>query len=291
MELNTLLDEVRRLAKRSPTSIALGVGVEKPAYVSAATSSAMKALEEGFASSVALVCSSAGAERVKELVKESAGLEVVESPEPWKLIVELLREGKVGAAIRGSLPSSKVLRSIKEGFSVDRLHRIALLEDYRGRLFFFAPVGVDEGEEVSDKLELVKHAVKLHEILGLEPKIALLSGGRLEDVGRSSRVDQTLCEAALLQQLVKDLGLAKDVMHPGILIEDALAAGATFILAPDGIGGNLVFRTLEFLGGGRGIGALYMDLLPSVFVDVSRAMEDYVDSFALASAVASVVKA
>jgi len=46
----------------------------------------------------------------------------------------------------------------------------------------------------------------------------------------------------------------------------------------------LVFRTLEFLGGGKGIGAIYTDIIPeNVLIDVSRTTADYVDAIAFAS--------
>ena len=84
--------------------------------------------------------------------------------------------------------------------------------------------------------------------------------------------------------MVKREGVAEEGKHYGILIEDAIADEATFILAPDGVSGNLIFRTLEFLGGGRGIAAVYTDLLPTVLLDVSRAMKDFSEAIALASA-------
>jgi predicted methyltransferase MtxX (methanogen marker protein 4) len=41
------------------------------------------------------------------------------------------------------------------------------------------------------------------------------------------------------------------------------------------------------IGGGGAFGAPVMDALPRVFVDVSRAMEDYTDSILLSAALAS----
>jgi len=55
------------------------------------------------------------------------------------------------------------------------------------------------------------------------------------------------------------------------------------IIGPDGISGNLIFRTLHFLGEGRALGAVVLNI-DRVFVDTSRAKGSYVDSIALASA-------
>ncbi|MFX1345221.1 MAG: phosphotransacetylase, partial [Promethearchaeota archaeon] len=44
------------------------------------------------------------------------------------------------------------------------------------------------------------------------------------------------------------------------------------IIAPDGISGNLIYRTLVHLGGGKAYGAIYMNL-EKVIIDTSRVGE------------------
>ncbi|MCD6409797.1 MAG: methanogenesis marker protein Mmp4/MtxX [Candidatus Verstraetearchaeota archaeon] len=271
-----LLELIRNLAKERRARVAVGVGWERSSYVESALCSALKAREQNFGE-VVLVSG-------RGVVKDSYGFKLVESDEPWLTLLELLKSGEVDAAARGTLSASKVLKTVKQLYGLEKLHRIALLETADGRPFFFAPVGIDEGDTVKDKFTLIEHAVKLHKLLGLKPKIAILSGGRLEDFGRSLQVDRMLCEGEFLASMVKREGVAEEVKHYGILIEEAIADEATFILAPDGVSGNLIFRTLEFLGGGRGIAAVYTDLLPTVLLDVSRAMKDFSEAVALASA-------
>ncbi len=271
-----LLELIRDLAKERRARVAVGVGWERSSYVESALCSALKAKEQNFGE-VVLVSG-------RGVVKDSYGFKLVESDEPWLTLLKLLKCGEVDAAVRGTLSASKVLKTVKQLYGLEKLHRIALLETADGRPFFFAPVGIDEGDTVKDKFTLIEHAVKLHKLLGLKPKIAILSGGRLEDFGRSLQVDRMLCEGEFLASMVKREGVAEEVKHYGILIEDAIADETTFILAPDGVSGNLIFRTLEFLGGGRGIAAVYTDLLPTVLLDVSRAMKDFSEAIALASA-------
>jgi len=62
---------------------------------------------------------------------------------------------------------------------------------------------------------------------------------------------------------------------------------ATLVVAPNGMMGNMIFRVLTLIGDGGAFGAPVMDVLPRVFVDVSRAMEDYTDSILLSAALAS----
>lgn len=201
--------------------------------------------------------------------------------EPAALALDL-REDRIDAAVRGNMDSNLAMRAVRHEFEVDHLLRMALLQPPSGSLFFFAPVGVDEGQTVTQRLEFAVLGAKLMRRLGLEPSIGVLSGGRKSDRGRSALVDRTLDEAAELVSICQQAGLrAKDCE---ILIEDA-AKECNLIIAPDGISGNLVFRTLHLLCEGRALGAPILNL-DAVFVDTSRAKSSYADSIALAAALA-----
>nr|HML26066.1 methyltransferase [Methanomethylovorans sp.] len=64
---------------------------------------------------------------------------------------------------------------------------------------------------------------------------------------------------------------------------------ANFLIAPDGISGNLIFRTLVFLGCGDGMGApILMDKY--VFVDTSRVGGHYAKAIMVAGALANMNK-
>ncbi len=156
---------------------------------------------------------------------------------------------------------------------MDRLDRAALLETSSHKLFFLAPVGVDEGWTVQEKVALVEKVRRLAEKFGLSPRVAVLSGGRFGDVGRHPQVDRSLADAELVAKLT-------GATHYEILIEDAII-DAGVIIAPDGIAGNLIFRTLTFLGSGQGHGAPVVNI-DKIFVDTSRASPDYANAIRLA---------
>ena len=203
-----------------------------------------------------------------------------------ELLVEALHEGKIDAAVRGDLDSNLSMQSVKRVFGVDRILRAALLQPIHGPLFFLAPVGVDEGSTVMEKLELVELIGRLVESLGVVPIIGVMSGGRNTDKGRSPNIDRTIFEAEEVTKLAKAKDF--DCFNAQILIEDA-AKKCNVIIAPDGISGNLIFRTLHFLGEGKASGAPILNI-SSVFVDTSRAKCDYLDSIALACALANIKK-
>jgi len=200
--------------------------------------------------------------------------QVAESPDPGQALVDDLMAGKIGAAVRGTLPSNATLRALKLAAGVDQLERIALVETPAGKKFLLAPVGVDEGWTVAEKLELIKKGRTIAERFGLPADVAVLSGGRLGDIGRHPQVDASMAEA----ELVARLGNAT---HYQILIEDAVKT-CGLVVAPDGISGNLIFRTLTMIGGGHGHGAPVVNI-DKIFVDTSRASPDYTNALLLAA--------
>ncbi|MDN7024202.1 phosphotransacetylase [Methanoculleus sp. FWC-SCC1] len=198
---------------------------------------------------------------------------VVEGDDPGKALVSALMAGTIDAAVRGTLPASSTLAALKQASGVADLVRIALLETAGGRLFFLAPVGVDEGWTISQKIDLVECGRELARKFGLSERVSVLSGGRYGDLGRHPAVDRTLADAELVARLT-------GADHAEILIEDAIR-DAGLIVAPDGITGNLIFRTLTFLGGGVGHGAPVVNI-DKIFVDTSRASPNYAKAILLA---------
>ncbi len=206
-------------------------------------------------------------------------LEIIHSTEPSKKLVQLLVDEEIDGAVRGTLSATKTLSALKNSLGMKKLYRIALMETADGIPFFLAPVGIDEGNSVEDKIELIKRGAEHMKRLGIEDRVGILSGGRFEDRGRDKTVDRTLDEAETVTQRLKDMGI--NATNYSILIEDAIKE-ANFIIAPDGISGNLIFRTLVFIGGGHGYGAAV--LMDKVFVDTSRVKEDAARAIMFASA-------
>lgn len=187
-------------------------------------------------------------------------------------LIDMILNKEVDAAVRGSLSSSKILSILRERYG-DKIFRASFLE-VDNHKFLFAPVGIDEGDNLKEKIKIIDLGAELLLKLGIEPKIAVLSGGRPQDMGRSQKIDDSIAEGEHVASVTKS---KYSVRHYFILIEDAIKDNVNFILAPDGISGNLIFRTLVFLGSGKSHGAVTLGI-NEIFIDTSRSqsVEGYI---------------
>ncbi|NLL94158.1 MAG: methanogenesis marker protein Mmp4/MtxX [Thermoplasmatales archaeon] len=214
--------------------------------------------------------------KIERSIKAS-GENCVVYRDPKELVADLV-SGKIDAAVRGDMSATKVLPVLKKALGLDKLERCVMLQPAGGKLFFMVPVGVDEGWTVDEKYDLATKTVALMKDMGMDARIAVLSGGRNEDAGRHPSVDRSLEDAKLLTNRLVSAGYrAYDAQ---ILLEMA-ALEANLLVVPDGTVGNLIFRALHFLGGAAAIGAPVVNA-DVVFVDTSRVKEDYSDSIELA---------
>jgi putative methanogen marker protein 4 len=262
----SLWDAIVARARANRARIALGVGSE---YVDKTVAGAEEAVAKGYAG-VTLVS--------KERLDTK--LPFIISDEPETTLIRLLKEGKADGVVRGSLSASQTLKDLKATMGLKKVLRVSLLMAPEGRFFFFSPVGVDEGWTVEDKVELGILGAKLMRRFGVEPDVGVLSGGRTGDRGRSPRVDKTLDDAEEVAKILRSKGI--NAAHAQILIEDAINEH-NYVIAPDGISGNLVFRALCLVGCGEGYGAPLVGT-DIVYVDTSRAGSGYENAICLASA-------
>ncbi|ENN96097.1 methanogen marker protein 4 [Methanocaldococcus villosus KIN24-T80] len=190
--------------------------------------------------------------------------------EDYKTLIDKLLNKELSGAIRGSLPSSEVIPYLRE--KIGKFYRASILKNpFNNKLFLLSPVGIDDisidkKERIDDKIRIIKYASNLLKKYEIEPKIGLLSGGRLEDRGRNIIVDETIEEAEEIKKNLKEY----NILHYGILIERYLKEDCNIIVAIDGITGNLIFRSLALVAGLEGYGAILLSNKEIKFIDTSR---------------------
>lgn len=196
-------------------------------------------------------------------------IKLISSIEPEKEMIAYLINNKINAIVRGSFKSSEFLKLLKDSLKIKNIYRLALLETVKGVQFFFGPVGIDECKNFNEKKKFIEKSLGLFEKLKIKPKISILSGGRLTDVGRDKSVDETIDDAENLVKYFRNQKPNIEIFHDQILIENSIKNGANLILAPNGISGNLIYRTLIHLGNGKSYGAVYLDI-KYILIDTSR---------------------
>ncbi|NKQ38261.1 MAG: methanogenesis marker protein Mmp4/MtxX [Methanosarcinales archaeon] len=268
-----LLDLIEKYALKKRSKVA--IGIREP------TSKMLRSIESAHNENYAEVVLVGNR---KDIEKKGTTLEIINSNVPEKTIIELLKTDTIDAVVRGTAYSSDTISNLKKSCGLEKIYRISLLLTHDGTPFFLAPVGIDEGGCIEDKIELINRGVTYMRKLDIEPVVGILSGGRFSDIGRDARVDCTMRDAEIVAERIKKQGIS--VTHYSILIEDAIK-NANFIIAPDGISGNLIFRTLVFLGGGDGVGApILMDKY--IFIDTSRVGGHWKKAIMLASALVNI---
>jgi len=197
-------------------------------------------------------------------------------------LAEALRNGEIDAAVRGTAGSTGAMADLRKVFSLKEIMRVVVLGDPAGKPLLLAPVGIDEGKDMMARLEIVRSAVVYFSPMGWSPSIGVLSKGRIDDIGRGDDIRTSLADGEKIVQKLRGDGL--DATHYSILVEEA-ARACDMVVAPDGVSGNLMFRTLHFLGGWKAYGAPVLNLT-KVFVDTSRAKADFSDSVLMAAGLA-----
>ncbi|MFX1366217.1 MAG: methanogenesis marker protein Mmp4/MtxX [Promethearchaeota archaeon] len=193
----------------------------------------------------------------------------IECQNPEFTILSSLIDDRIQSIVRGSMSSNKFLTNLKDELKVKKINRLALLETYFGQEFFFGPVGIDECNNLKNKTHFLNLAIHILHEFEINPRISILSGGRKSDIGRDRKVDKLIQDADKIVHIFKEKNKKLEISHNEILIEQAIESNSNLIIAPDGISGNLIYRTLVHLGGGKAYGAIYMGL-KNIIVDTSR---------------------
>lgn len=213
--------------------------------------------------------------------KDDIEMELVESDDD---LVKAILNDEINSVVRGSLPASSVMKQLKSKFK-DISRATYVNGEYE---FLLAPVGIDEGNNLDEKLKIAINCGNFLRTLGKKPKIAVLADGREGDYGRSDEISASIDDSRKLTELIKE-NTDFDVENYFILIERAIKDNRNVIIAPDGIIGNIIFRTLILLNSWPSYGAVTFGV-SGTYIDTSRdqTVEGYLRSLNLAYDLANI---
>lgn len=182
-------------------------------------------------------------------------------------LINCFKDENIDAVIRGSLPSNKIMKEIKSIYTSNNILRATYVHDDE-KQFLLSPVGIDEGNTLEEKYELGINCANFLKKIGKKPKIAILANGRKGDYGRSPEIDSSIDDAEELYSLLTEK-TSYEVKNYYILIEQAIEEKANVIIAPDGIIGNIIFRTLILINKWPSYGAITFGT-DKPYIDTSR---------------------
>ena len=200
-------------------------------------------------------------------------------------LVEAILDDDIDAVIRGSLPASGVMRQLKKHFpDISR----ATYVNGDGHEFLLTPVGIDEGNTLEEKLKMAIDCGEFLKKMSKKPKIAVLADGRKGDYGRSEIISKSIDDSERLTQMIAE-NTDFEVKNYYILIEQAINDNCNVIIAPDGIIGNIIFRTLILVNSWPSCGAVTFGI-NGIYIDTSRdqTVEGYLRSLKLACKLANI---
>lgn len=267
-----ILNKFKVLAKKKSTTIGIGLGQSN--YQNECILLAITNFLRENSSIIYIFGTTESLNHIVSLIDPNYKSRIIinESANPEEDIFECLLSKKINGVIRGSLSSNKFLMKLRKSLDLKMINRLALLETVNGHQFFYGPVGIDECNNLGEKIEFIENSLKQLKLLNITPNISVLSGGRKGDVGRNKQVDISIQNAENIVLEMKKLYPGLAIHHDEILIENAIKNKSNLIIAPNGISGNLIYRTLVHLGGGKAFGAIYMNL-EHVIIDTSRVGE------------------
>ncbi|WP_298498720.1 methanogenesis marker protein Mmp4/MtxX [uncultured Methanobrevibacter sp.] len=208
--------------------------------------------------------------------EQNINIKIIENDDE---LVSAILDGEIDAVVRGSLPASGVIRELKKHFpDISR----ATYVNGDGKEFLLTPVGIDEGNTIEEKFEIAKNCGEFLKKLSKHPKIAVLADGRKGDYGRSEKISKSIDDSEKLTQLIEE-NTDFEVKNYYILIEQALKDNCNVIIAPDGIIGNIIFRTLILVNTWPSCGAVTFGI-NGIYIDTSRdqSVEGYLRSIKFA---------
>lgn len=227
-------------------------------------------------------------------------VEIVDEPnqiQAARKAVELVRNGKAQMVMKGLLNTADILRAVLDkeiGLRTGRvLSHVALMEPQGyGRLLLMTDGGMNIAPDLKQKAQMVENAVGVAQKLGIScPKVAVITAFEQVNPDMPATV-----EAALLAKMA-DRGQIKNCIVDGPIALDGavspeaaahkgmqspVAGQADILLVPVIEVGNVIYKTLTYLGQGRVAGIIAGAAAPIILTSRSDSPEAKLHSIATA---------
>lgn len=297
MELLTLEEFYQTAQTKKSKRIAIAAAQDPPV---------LKAIQKAFHERIiepVLIGDSDQIKRMSESINFSLeNIEVVHDPDPvssCSKAVDIIRNGEADILMKGMVPTAPLLKAIldkKKGIRKrDMLSHFAFMEmpGYH-KLLGITDAAMSIKPGLKDKISIILNAVEVFHRLGkMNPKVAVL--GPIEMVNDSIESTVHAGQIKLLNQqgkingciidgpLALDIAVSKQAAEHK-KIEGDVAGDADLLLAPDLNSGNILYKSMIFLGGATSASIIMGASVPVVLTSRSDSDQSKLMSIALAAA-------
>jgi phosphate butyryltransferase len=232
-----------------------------------------------------------------------SGLEIINNKDQagsCEIACQLISEGKADIIMKGLVNSSIFLKALlNKKYSLLKdsvLSHLAIFETpFYSKLLGVTDAAMNISPGIRNKAEIIKNAVKAFHKLGVGcPKVAILSATerinpKIKATVHASKL-KMMNSRGKISNCVIDGPLALDnaiskaaAIHKGI--ESEVAGDADILLTPDLNSGNILYKSLNFLGGAVSAGILLGASVPVVLTSRSDSDESKFMSIIFAVAI------
>ncbi len=290
-------DLVEMAKSKKIRRIAVAAAADKPVMLAI-----KEAMEEGIITPL-LIGNKEEIIKISDEIGFSLGdIEIIDEKSPAKaarIAVKMVREKKAEILMKGLVSSGDYLKAIldkEKGLrSGATLSHLAFFESpYYHKLLAVTDAAMNVEPEFNDKIAMLRNAVVAFHKLGImNPKVAVV--GAVESVNYKMRPST---EAALMTMMNKrgqikgcivdgplaiDNAVSKEAAeHKGI--DSPVAGDVDLILTPDIYSGNILYKSLNFLGGAMSAAVIMGATVPVVLTSRSDTDKSKLMSIALAAA-------
>lgn len=231
-------------------------------------------------------------------------IEVIDVQDPFEASLEavkLIGEGKAEILMKGLVSSGLLLKAVlNKEFGLrtgSLLSHVALFETpYYHKLLAVTDAAMNVDPDLTEKIDIIKNAVKVFHGLDIpNPKVAII--GSVETI--NPKMEATMHAATIsmmnYRNQIKGCIIDGPLALDGAISKEAaelkhirseVAGDADLILAPDINGANILYKSLNFLGGATAAAVIMGAKVPIVLTSRGDTEKSKFLSIALAAAIA-----
>ena len=296
-------DKYERLIKAVEALPSTPTAVAHPCDVSA-LSGALDAAEMGIITPILVGPTNKIRAAAEAAGRDLGDIEIVDAPHSHaaaERAVELVREGRAEALMKGSLHTDELMGAVVDrtsGLRTERRisHGYVLDVPSYPKPLMITDAAINISPTLADKVDIVQNAIDLAHALGIEaPKVAILSAMETVNPDVPSTVEAAaLCKMADRGQItggILDGPLALDnAINPEAArikrIESPVAGQADILVVPDLEAGNMLAKSLSFLADADAAGLVLGARVPITLTSRADTVPSRLASTAIASLVA-----